>query len=244
MDAVWAGRAGTDWRREVSLPKPYYEDEEHGIVIYHADCREILPHLPKVDLLLTDPPYGINSMWSANPTGGFMTKEEAAHIKKWDMFAPKEIVIEAIAKANEAIVWGGNYFGFDATERVFVWDKCLQGMHFAEIEIAWVISQAGTSRLCRLPLKSSEVFGVNSERRHPTQKPLALMKWCLGFFPKAETVLDPFMGSGTTLVACKQLGRRCIGIEIEERYCEIAARRLSQWMLFGQDELAQIGGGK
>jgi DNA modification methylase len=66
---------------------------------------------------------------------------------------------------------------------------------------------------------------------HPTQKPEALMRWCLSFFPNAQTILDPFMGSGTTLRACKDLGRKCIGIELEEKFCEIAARRLGQEVL-------------
>jgi DNA modification methylase len=82
-----------------------------------------------------------------------------------------------------------------------------------------------------LPLKSQEIFGQESQRKHPTQKPIKLMTWCLSFFPDARTILDPFMGSGTTLVAAKQLGRRAIGIELEEKYCEIAVQRLAQKVL-------------
>jgi DNA modification methylase len=213
---------------------PYYDQD--GITIYNADCRDILPLLPRVDLVLTDPPYGIGNAWSENHTGGFMSRQKSAELKKWDTAVPKDAISLAIEKAKEQIIWGGNYLGLKETPRVFVWDKCQQGMHFAEVEVAYVYSIAGTSRLCRLPLKSSEVFGVNSERQHPTQKPIKLMTWCLSFFPDAQTILDPFMGSGTTLVAAKLLGKKAIGIELEEKYCQIAVERLAQGNLFGAGE--------
>ena len=222
----------------MSLPKPYYEDEEHGIVIYHADCRELLPLLPRVDLLLTDPPYGINITQMTLGNGRNPIYRGANH---WDQCAPDiQIWVE---HASHAVVWGGNYFCMPPSSRWFVWDKLTGDNDYADCELAWT-NGAGVVKKYTQLWKGVNAREPHERRVHPTQKPLGLMKWCLGFFPKAETVLDPFMGSGTTLVACKQLGRRGIGIELDERYCEIAARRLSQWMLFGQDELAQIGGGK
>ena len=217
----------------MSLPKPYYEDEEHGIVIYNADCRDILPHLPKVDLLLTDPPYGID--FAGQPTN--YQRLAGMKPKSWDKKAP--VLTEWVQLAAHACIWGGNYFQLPPKRGWLAWYKRDSPESFGDLELAWTTCETVTR------LFDWTISATNRERvGHPTQKPLALMLWCLGFFPKTQTVLDPFMGSGTTLVACKQLGRKCIGIEIDEKYCEIAARRLSQGMLFGQGELAQIGGGK
>jgi len=228
----------------MSLPKPYYEDEARGIVIYNADCREVIPHLPKVDLLLTDPPYGI---FKPQNGGGIMFGKETIYSKDasaqvWDLSPSSETLLLAIGQATEWVVWGGNYLAdkLGACKGPLIWDKKTGDNPYADAEIAWGTA-SGTARIFHHQwcgaFKDSE---RNQKAIHPTQKPIALMKWCLGFFPKAETVLDPFMGSGTTLVACKQLGRKCIGIELEEKYCEIAARRLAQDNLFEPEELARL----
>ena len=209
------------------LPTPYYDHD--GITIYNADCRDILPLLPRVDLVLTDPPYGIGN-WSANSSGGFMDSAEAAKINQWDVAPSREELMDLVSLAP-AILWGGNYLELPPSPKMLVWDKCQDGMHFAEHEVDWTSFTAGTSRVLRCPLKSQEIFGPHSERRHPTQKPVKLMLLCIEWSKTTGTILDPFMGSGTTLVAAKNLGRRAIGIEIEERYCEIAAKRLSQEVL-------------
>lgn len=203
--------------------KPYYEHS--GITIYHGDCRDVLPTV-KADAVVSDPPYGIAS-WSANSSGGFMDAEEAAKIRAWDLSSPDRALLLSIASIGPTILWGGNYLDMPPSPRVLVWDKAQMGMHFAEVEVAWTNLSRGTSRLLRLPLKSQEVFGVNSEREHPTQKPIRLMEWCLSFVPEG-IVLDPFMGSGTTLVACQKLGRHGIGIEIDKDYFEIACRRVEE----------------
>jgi len=220
----------------MSLPEPYYHDPVAGITIYNCDCRDILPYLPKVDLVLTDPPYGIGTAWSANHTGGFINREVGAELRKWDSFAPIELIAELPSLGKYAIIWGSNYFGLPPHSRFLIWDKCLRGMHFAEAEIAWTNFDFGTSRVLTFGIKGSEIFGTNSERKHPTQKPLKVMSWCLSFFPDAETILDPFMGSGTTLVAAKLLGKKCIGIEIDEKYCRIAVERLAQGNLFTESK--------
>ena len=200
----------------MGLPVPYYDDGA-GIVIYHADCRDILPYLPKVDLVLTDPPYGIGL--AANP---FRQKFEQS---AWDDNpVDSALLAEIIAMGNEAIVWGGNYFGLPAHQRFLVWDKVQpEDFSSAMCEQAWT-NIKGPAKLFRRHV-------VSYEKWHPTQKPLELMHWCIGFLPEASTILDPFMGSGTTLRAAKDLGRKAIGIEIEERYCEIAVRRLAQEVL-------------
>jgi len=207
--------------------KPYYEHA--GITIYHGDCLRVLealaPHFgdKPFDLLLTDPPYGIGS-WSA--TGGnSLTQAECDEINRWDTKDVAPIVLQAVRLAKRAVVWGGNYFDLGRTRHPLVWDKGIRGMHFADGEMAWTNFDYGTLRILQFPIASGDTKG---KRLHPTQKPEAVMRWCLSLAPDAHTVLDPFMGSGTTLVAAKRLGKSCVGIEREERYCEIAAKRLAQ----------------
>ena len=209
--------------------EPYYHDEAAGITIYHGDCREILPTLPKVDLVLTDPPYGIGG-WSA--TGGnSLRQDEIDEINGWDVAPSDEVLKLVVSSGRYAIVWGGNYLcgPLGRFRSPLVWDKGMRGMHFADGEMAWTNFDFGTLRILNYGIARSETKGA---RQHPTQKPIAVMRWCLQQAPDdCQTVLDPFMGSGTTLRAAKDLGRRAIGIEIEERYCEIAVERLRQAVL-------------
>jgi site-specific DNA-methyltransferase (adenine-specific) len=196
--------------------KPYYEDD--AVVIYHGDARELLPAFPAVDLLLTDPPYGIGQ--AANP---FRQKHEA---KDWDTEPVDAALLQAcIDHAKWAIVWGGNYFGLPAHQRFLVWDKEQpEGFSSAMCEQAWT-NILGPAKLFRRRV-------VGYEKWHPTQKPVELMRWCISLAPPAaEVVLDPFMGSGTTLRAAKDMGRRAIGFEVDERYCEVAAKRMAQEVL-------------
>ena len=206
--------------------KPYYDDG-NGIVIYHGDCREILPHLEPVDLVLTDPPYGIARVWKGGASSGWGKARDATEERNaWDAEAPSaETLAAIISKAPLSIVWGGNYFDLPKSRGWLVWTKPERNFTLSEAELAW------TNRDTVIRIWD----GVRSDygREHPTQKPINLMKWCisemLGLDP--GTILDPFMGSGTTLRAAKDLGRKAIGIEIEEKYCEIAAKRLAQEVL-------------
>ena len=222
----------------MSLPIPYYD--EGGITIYHADCRDILPHLPKVDLVLTDPPYGIGL--AANP---FRQKFEKS---SWDDTVPSDSCFNLIlSKSAQAIIWGGNYFSYlwKTPSRGFLyWNKMNHHDNRCDGEMAWTnieqcsrhIDYMWDGNRYGFPGKINGV-GLTTIRVHPTEKPAAVMAWCINFVPTASTILDPFMGSGTTLVAAKDLGRRAIGIEICEKYCEISARRLQQEVLhFGNEE--------
>ena len=201
---------------EMSL-EPYYSDD--AVTIYHGDCREIMPRLGRFDLLLTDPPYGIASLWGTEQCrlwdGG----------NEWDSETLPGLVDLARSKAAKAIIWGGNYYPLPPSRGYLVWDK-MQKFSNADSELAWC-SWPQTPRTFRYSRGQLATEG----KEHPTQKPLPLIAWCLGFAPDAPNVLDPFMGSGTTLVAAKNLGRKAIGIEIEERYCEIAAERCRQEVL-------------
>lgn len=205
--------------------EPYYQDE--AVTIYNADCRKVLPFLPQCDLLLTDPPYGIGvgkmhlGMWRTSR----MEKGD------WDKSTPPAWLLDAMLEAAEKhIVWGGNYYGLPPSRQYLIWDKGagFKGRDFAECEQAWCSWDDNAKVYLRDPLAS----GDYRDKVHPTQKPLPLMRWCLSLVPDAQTVLDPFMGSGTTLVAAKLEGRKAVGIEINEKYCEAAVKRLSQGVLF------------
>jgi site-specific DNA-methyltransferase (adenine-specific) len=203
----------------------YYEQD--GIVIYHADCRDVLPTLEAglVDLVLTDPPYGIASKWKGGSGHGWsnawrLTTER----NSWDESAPEtSTLLRCIAVGKDAVIWGGNYFELPVSRGWLVWNKPERGFTLSEAELAWT-TRDNVIRVKDLPRSEPD-------REHPTQKPVALMRWCINLFPNVQTIFDPFMGSGTTLRAAKDLGRKAIGIELEERYCEIAAKRLMQSVL-------------
>ena len=200
--------------------KPYYEDD--AVTIYHGDCREILPTLPPVDLVLTDPPYGILA-----ETGSAATRRSSGNTTNghmdWDI-APTATEMNSILSAGmDAAIWGGCHLELPPTYGYLVWDKQIDGLNFGEVEFCWT-----TGKFAPRIHRERAVNIDNGTKKHPTQKPISLMRWTATFFPDAQTILDPFMGSGTTLRAAKDLGRKAIGIEIEERYCEIAAKRMSQ----------------
>lgn len=218
--------------------KPYYDDPKSGITIYHGDCREILPGLDFCDLLLTDPPYGIKQDRGMGVGGydGFGNQSKRTpkryDSRGWDSERPSvETMRLALGAARDAVVWGGNFFSdvLAVSAKWLVWDKEQTMPTYSDAELAWTTLNGASVKMFRY--NGSGLMAVEKDRVHPTQKPLALMLWCLSFFPDAHTILDPFMGSGTTLRAAKDLGRLAIGIEIEERYCEIAARRLQQEVL-------------
>ena len=215
----------------MSLPKPYYDDG-NGIVIYNSDCRLILPHLEPVDLVLTDPPYGIGYVHGSINIPNATKFAGVAVVGDDQPFDPTFLL-----GFPQVILWGANHFKqhLPSGGRWLAWDKrcgVVPERDQSDMEIGWCSGPRKPDRMFRHVwdgfLKDSEMGQV---RMHPTQKPVQLMQWCLSFAPDAGTILDPFMGSGTTLRAAKDLGRKCIGIEIEEKYCEIAAKRLAQEVL-------------
>jgi site-specific DNA-methyltransferase (adenine-specific) len=190
--------------------------------LYLGDCREILPLLPKVDAVVTDPPYGIASVWKGGIGNGWARAQAQAQTRnEWDAEAPTgEFFAQMNAKASQSIIWGGNYFDLPPSRGWLVWNKPERGFSLSEAELAWT----SVDTVVR-------VFdGVRSDpgREHPTQKPISVMQWCVERLPKARTILDPFMGSGTTGVACAKLGRKFIGIELEPKYFDIACKRIDE----------------
>jgi len=213
--------------------KPYYQDD--AVTLYHGDCREILPTLPKHDLLLTDPPYGIGEdggLKARYRKGDGRVKGIVKHAAlSWDNERPSADTFDAITEAARIWnIWGGNYFAdmLPASMGWLYWDKKIGG-DFSDGELAYTNRNAALRAFSVHPFQN---LAGGKARQHPTQKPLALFRWCLSFAPDATTILGPFAGSGTTGVAAKLEGRKATLIEMEERYCEIAANRLSQGVLF------------
>lgn len=193
-------------------------------VLYNCDCMEILHDL-SADLLLTDPPYGIRADEAASKNKGKWGWKDYG-FSDWDQKRPDPDVFKRMLSAtSEQVIWGGNYFAdlLPPTMRWLAWDKGQRDFSLADMELAWTSQQ-----------KAARVFtyarakALKDGKQHPTQKPVALMQWCLEFFPKAETVLDPYLGSGTCLVACAKLGRKGIGIELDPDYFEIACKRVEE----------------
>ena len=195
--------------------------------LWHGDCREVLPLLPAHDLLLTDPPYGIGADLGAGKSAAKWTAVTGAD--RWDEAPPRNWLFGLMRDMTTwQCIWGGNYFELPPTKCWLLWDKETAGVTtFADGEMAWT----NFDKALRLKrhLWSGPYMKVKEQREHPTQKPLTIIAWCIEQAPKeVATVLDPFMGSGTTGVACAQLGKAFTGIERERKYFDIACERISR----------------
>lgn len=183
--------------------------------LYCGDCRDVIPKLAKIDVVITDPPYGIgitrsNRLAVSRGMGG----------GTWDDAPADEASLDAVLRAaGKHIIWGGNYFNLPPTRCVLVWDKQNDGRDFADLEMAWT-SLDRVARIFRM-----RPMNMDGGKVHPTQKPVKLMQWCITL-AEAGSVLDPFMGSGSTGVACVKMGRKFIGIEREPKYFDIACKRI------------------
>jgi site-specific DNA-methyltransferase (adenine-specific) len=195
-----------------------------------GDCLAVMPKLGRFDAVVTDSPYGIG--FSHGGGGGKLARstrlDHMPIIGDEKPFDPAPL----LALGIPAILWGGNHFAdrLPASQSWLTWDKrCADYSNDqADCEMAWT-NLGFPARMFRHVwngmLRGSE---SKTPRVHPTQKPVALMEWCLGFLPDAKTILDPFMGSGTTLVACQRLGRHGTGIELDPEYFEGACRRVDE----------------
>lgn len=195
--------------------------------LYLGDCLEILPTLGKVDAVVTDPPYGIGESNEKNLSRRTLAAPKDYGSFDWDSApASPEQIAAMRACSRWQIIFGGNYFDLPPSPCWLVWDKQNTG-DFADCELAWTNLPKAVRRIYWR--WNGMIRKGHEERFHPTQKPLGVMKWCLQQLPDGcRTIADPFMGSGTTGVACVQAGLRFVGIERNERYFDIACRRIEQ----------------
>lgn len=194
--------------------------------LYCGDCRDILSTLGKVDAVVADPPYGLGAKWvggggSRKSTWNFSPTEA----QSWDG-AISSSLLDAVAIGIEAIVWGGNYYDLPPSRCWLIWDKMQPDTWTTgQCEMAWTNIDRPTRvfRMCQ-----AVAHDEMRPKEHPTQKPVSLVRWSIKWLRTTGTILDPFMGSGTTGVACAWLGRKFIGIEIDPRYFDIACRRIEE----------------
>lgn len=200
--------------------------------MYLGDCRDVLPNITTVDAVVTDPPYEIGDAWHGDFAGKNGKAKMWGSAPEWDKLCHEGLTL-ALEKAPTAIVWGGQLYGLPPRSAWLAWDK-VQKFSSGDFELAWT-SWNGATRIFRMS-RIDAYQNVGDGKEHPTQKPIRLMEWCLSFIPDAKTILDPFMGSGSTGVACANSGREFIGVEREPRYFDIACRRIeaaqSQGRLF------------
>lgn len=196
--------------------------------LYLGDSGVILPSVALVDLILTDPPYGIGEAKGKNKSRG--TKVAPARdfgTSNWDDAPAPTWLIELIrARSRSQIIFGGNYYSLPPSSCWLVWDKEING-DFADCELAWTNLAKAVRRIkFRWNGMLQENMGMKETRVHPTQKPIPVIRWALEQAGEVETVCDPFMGSGTTGVACIELGKQFIGIERDPNHFESACRRI------------------
>ena len=186
--------------------------------LYRGDCMEVLPTLGRFDAVITDPPYGLGNKMQGGTWGA---KPEFKEMVVWDNAPPTvDHLLQLCDMADAAVFWGGNYYGLPPTRCWLVWDKQNAVPTMADCELAWTSRDANTKRIS-LPVGRI----LNG---HPSEKPLTLMTWTIDVVGNPQTILDPFMGSGTTGVACAQLGRKFTGIEREQKYFDIACERIER----------------
>ena len=194
--------------------------------LYLGDCAEVLPTLGRVNAVVTDPPYGIGEAAGKNKSRCNLAVAKDYGDDTWDNEIVDNQVIDLIRQISDwQIIFGGNYYALPPTKCWLVWDKENTG-DFADAELAWTNLNKAV-RLKRYMWNG--MLRANKEPRgdHPTQKPVGIMTWCISHLPDgSNTILDPFMGSGTTGVSAVQMGRKFIGIEREQKYFDIACQRI------------------
>lgn len=203
--------------------QPDWSTADGSVQLWLGDCLDVLPTLGKVDAVVTDPPYGLGDKWQGGGGGAksswnFNPSEAMA----WDG-STVDGVTSLPSIASEVVVWGGNYYPLPPSRCWLVWDKKQNDdWTTGQCELAWT----NIDRPIRAFRFAQCEQANEGPKYHPTQKPLSLMSWCLKWVD-GRTILDPFMGSGTTGVACIRTGRKFIGIEKEPKYFDIAVKRIT-----------------
>lgn len=187
-----------------------WRDDKAGIRLILGDCHRVIPLITGADAVVTDPPYGIDM-------GNRPHSRLRMGSKDWDGDVGDLSDLPNVPK----IIWGGNYFDLPPTRCFLIWDKRPMPPSYADCELAWT-SLDRNAAMWRGRVGDDI---PSKHRSHPTQKPVGLMVWCLGFLPDSRVIFDPYMGSGTTGIACVRTGRQFIGIEQDREYWESAIRR-------------------
>lgn len=200
------------------------------VVVYNADCREVLPVLGQFDALVTDPPYGIGEAKGKNKSRGNLAKSIDYGVDDWDdkNKMPIDELMDAVAKSDHQIIFGGQFYNLPPTSCLLIWDK-QNGMNdFADCEVAWTNLQSA-NRIIKHQWNGMLRKGGEERCGHPTQKPVDVMGWVIAQLPdEVETIIDPFMGSGTTGIAAVRAGKKFIGIEQNDKYFGLAVERISK----------------
>ncbi|NTG20021.1 site-specific DNA-methyltransferase [Agrobacterium rhizogenes] len=198
------------------MTDPWRRKEVIGdCVLYLGDCMDVMPAVGKVGAIVTDPPYGLGRRMQGGTWGA---KDEMSGFLEWDLEAKQEWIDTILSFGVPTVIWGANYFKVPASRCWLLWNKINSVPTMADVEMAWTNFDKPAKRF-NAPVGRVE-FG------HPTTKPLPLIQWCISFLSGGGAVLDPFLGSGTTAVACAKAGLSCVGIEKSEEYFEIACKRV------------------
>jgi DNA modification methylase len=202
-----------------------------GCVLYRADCREVMGDV-KADAIITDPPYGIS--FAAQPTTGGRRRGQKR--ETWDDETPTDVVLALREMAALCVIWGGNYYALPPTRGWLIWDKVNNPPSMGDAELAWTNQDQNVRKIVW------SISQTNAERvGHPTQKPVRVMSWSMEQVgvPEGATVFDPFMGSGTTAIACLRTGRPFIGVERDPDHFNTAVERIRQELAQGDLFLGQ-----
>ena len=184
--------------------------------LYLGDCAEILPTLGKFNAVITDPPYGLGKKMLGTRFASNGNKE----VLKWDLDINQNVVNLILNLSIPTIIWGGNYYDLPPNRGFLIWDKNNPMPTYADCEMAWTNQDKNARIFVMRPMN------MDGGKEHPTQKPIKLMEWCINYLDNPNLIIDPFMGSGSTGVACMNMGKTFIGIEKEKKYFDIACQRI------------------
>lgn len=211
------------------LPKSVYQDDL--TTIYCGDSQVILPLLPKADLVLADPPYGLGKHWRRRK----VDKKGKSPLWKgetpdWDKIPVSDEFIKLVVDSgNHCVIWGGNNYNLGPSKGYFIWDKMQDNCRGSDCEVAWHNLNLA-SKVFRMTRIEAYACKALFPKVHPCEKPVQLFRWCLrkAKVQPGQLVIDPFMGSGNSAFACRQLGIKFIGIETEMIYCKEAIQRVNR----------------
>lgn len=210
------------------MNEPWLRKEVIGdATLYLGDCREIAGAWSRSSAVVSDPPYGIDYAHAGGGGGKHTVRNTGPIAGDAEPFDPAPwLCFETV------ILWGGNHFSARLPHgRWLAWDK-LAGMKafdsFSDVEFAWMNGRGKDRIFSHLWKGICQASEKDGRREHPTQKPVALMEWCIGFTPQGARIIDPFMGSGTTGVAAMRMGRKFVGVEIDPRFFDVACRRIAE----------------